>query len=170
MTSRLFSNLREKHGYTYGAYSLFSFKKHAGVFSANAEVRNEVTAPAISEMLKELYRISSETIPSDELDIQRQFLVGNFVLSLEDPDITASRVQDIEFYSLPKNYYDTLTQRVMGVTPERELELAGEYLGTDNFTIVVVGDAARIKKSLEKLAEVTVYDTDLHRKDSSNEE
>ncbi len=170
MTSRLFSNLREQHAYTYGAYSLFSFKKHAGVFSASAEVRNEVTAPAIREMLKELSRISAEAIPSDELEIQRQFMVGNFLLSLEDPAITASRVQNIEFYGLPKNYYDTLAQRVMGVTPEKELELAGEYLGAENYTIVVVGDAAQIKKSLDKLGEVTVYNTDLVRKEPSKEE
>jgi zinc protease len=170
MTSRLFANLREKHGYTYGAYSAFSFKKQAGAFFASAEVRNEVTAPAITEMLRELSRISAEQIPSEELDIQRQYMVGNFLLSLEDPAITAQRVQDIEFYGLPENYYGTLAQRVMAVTPEKELELAAKYLGKDDYTIVVVGDASHIRKSLEKLGKVVVYDTDLIRKEQSEKD
>lgn len=161
MTSRLFTNLRETHGWTYGAYSRFKFQKEAGAFYASTEVRNDVTAPAITETLKELKKISEEAIPEDELELQRQNMIGNFLLSLEQPSTTADRVQSIELNGLPEDYYKTLATRLEGVTSAQQLELAGEYLGADDYTIVVVGDAKSIREDLEKLGTVTVYDTDL---------
>lgn len=161
MTSRLFTNLRETHGWTYGAYSRFKFQKDAGVFYASTEVRNEVTAPAIQETIKELRRISTEAIPDDELENQQQNMIGNFLLSLEEPSVTADRIQTIDLYGLPPDYYKTLPTRLEGVTSEQQLELAKENLGAEDFTIIVVGDAKAIRKDLEKLGKVTVYNTDL---------
>ncbi len=160
-SGRLFQNLREKHGYTYGSSSGFSMNKVTGIFSASAEVRNAVTTPAIEEILNEIRRIDSEPVPDPELDMQRQYLAGNYLLSLESPGVTASRVQEIDLYKLPVDYFKTYASRVTKVSAEKVKELAGKYVHPDGLTIIVVGEAKEVKSALEKLGPVTVYDTDL---------
>ena len=123
-SGRLFANLREKHGFTYGAYSSFSLRRLGGAFSATAEVRNAVTGPAITEILNELTRISAEPIPEPEVKLQRQYLAGNFLLSLENDERTAERVQETELYGLPADFYKTYAKRLVAVTPEKASELA----------------------------------------------
>lgn len=160
-SGRLFQNLREKNAFTYGAGSRFSPQLLGGLFSASTDVRNDVTQPAVTEIINELKRIREQPIDEKELAMQRDYLAGNYLLSLESPGTTAARVQEIEFYGLPADYYKTYARRVTGVTPERAKELAQKYLRDDKLTIVVVGEANEIKPMLEKLAPVTVYDTDL---------
>lgn len=160
-SGRLFQNLRERHGYTYGAGSSFSMNRAAGVFTENAEVRNEVTGPAITEMLAEIKRMRDEPVPEAELAMQRQYLAGNYLLSLESPARTAERVQEIDLYGLPADYFKTYAKRVSRVSAESIKTLAGKYLGADDATVVVVGEAKEIKPQLEKLGAVIVYDLDL---------
>lgn len=160
-SGRLFQNLREKHGWTYGAYASGAYQLLAGYFSANTEVRNAVTDSAIVEILSEMARIKSERIPDEELKLQREYLSGNYLLSLERAEQNAARLQNIELYGLPADYYKTYAKKVSSVTPERALELAKKYIETDNLAIVVVGDAKEVKPKLEKIAKVRVYDTDL---------
>ncbi|MFN3385008.1 MAG: M16 family metallopeptidase [Candidatus Thermochlorobacter sp.] len=160
-SGRLFQNLREKHGWTYGAYARGSYLQQLGYFSANTEVRNAVTDSAIVEILAEMRRIRSEMIPEEELKLQREYLSGNYLLSLERTEQNAVRLQSIEFYGLPADYYKTYVQKISRVTPEKALELAKKYIETDNLAVVVVGDAKEIKPALEKIAKVRVYDTDL---------
>lgn len=160
-SGRLFQNLREKNAFTYGAGSRFSPQLLGGLFSASTDVRNDVTQPAVTEIINELKRIREQPIDEKELAMQRDYLAGNYLLSLESPSTTAARVQEIEFYGLPIDYYKTYARRVSGVTPDRARELAQKYLRDDKLTIVVVGEAKEIKPMLEKLAPVTVYNTDL---------
>ncbi len=160
-SGRLFQNLREKHGYTYGSSSAFNYYKHGGYFQATAEARNEVTAPAIKEILNEIGRIRTESVPSDELELQRQYNVGNYLLSLESASRIAARVQDIELYGLPADFYKTYATRMSAVTPESAQKLAQKYLSTENVAIVVVGKAETVKPELEKIGKVIVYDADL---------
>lgn len=160
-SGRLFQNLRERHGYTYGAASSFSMNRAAGVFTENAEVRNEVTGPAITELLAEIRRMRDEPVPEAELAMQRQYVAGNYLLSLESPGRTAERVQEIDLYGLPADYFKTYAKRVSGVSAESIKTLAGKYLGADDATVVVVGEAKEIKPQLEKLGAVIVYDLDL---------
>ena len=160
-SGRLFSNLREKHGWTYGAYSAFDLRLQGGDFEASAETRNEVTAPAITEILKEISRIRDEAVPEDELRLQREYNVGNYLLSLENSNRTAQRVQDMDLYGLPSDFYRNYARRMSSVSPELLQKTARTHLDSDNALIVVVGEAKDIKASLESLGPVTVYGTDL---------
>ena len=160
-SGRLFQNLRERHGYTYGSSSAFSSNRVAGIFSASAEVRNAVTVPAIEEIFNEIRRIGEQPVPDPELGMQREYLAGNYLLSLESPLRTAERVQDIDLYKLPADYFKTYASRVEAVTAENVKTLADKYLDPKTMTVVVVGEAKEIAASLGKIGPVTVYDTDL---------
>lgn len=164
MAGRLFQNLRERHGYTYGSGSTMEMNRWAGVFSASTEVRNEVTAPAVEEILGEIARLDHEPVPEPELAMQRQYLAGNYLLSLESPLRTAERVQAIDLYGLPADYYKTYARRVAAVSPPVVEALARKYLPADQMSIVVVGEAKEIQSGLEKLGTVKLYDTDLKEK------
>jgi predicted Zn-dependent peptidase len=161
-SGRLFQNLREVHGYTYGSSSAFGYNVAAGYFQATAETRNEVTAPAVKEILHEIKRIREEVVGNDELELQRQYNIGNYLLSLEQPSRVAARVQDIWLYDLPPDFYKTYAKRMSEVTPEITQTLAQKYLHPDNVAIVVVGEAKQVKADLEKLGKVIVYDVDLN--------
>ncbi len=159
---RLFLNLRERHGYTYGSGSSFASAREAGLFSASAEVRNDVTEPAIREMLAEIGRIRAELIPEPELARQRSSMAGNYLLSLESPATVASRVQEMELYGLPGDYYRNYARRIGGVTVERAEALAKAHVpAPDRVTVVVVGEAKDIRAGLEKLGPVVTYDQGL---------
>ncbi len=160
-SGRLFQNLREQHGWTYGAYSVFDFRKLAGGFSASAETRNDVTAPAIEETLKEINRLRTEPVPEAELELQRQYNVGNYLLSLESAGRTAARVQDIDLYGLPADFYKHYARRMSAVTPEQTQKLAQKYLLPEKASIIVVGEAKQVRQGLEKFGKVFVYDSDL---------
>jgi predicted Zn-dependent peptidase len=160
-SGRLFQNLREKHGWTYGSMSAFDYKKLAGDFEATAETRNEVTGPATAEILKEIARIREEPAKEEEIALQRQYNVGNYLLSLENTSRTAQRVQDIDLYGLPADFYKTYAHRMSVVTPAQVAELAKKYLTAENVAIVVVGEAKEIQPELEKIGKVIVYDQEL---------
>ncbi|MEY5026700.1 MAG: hypothetical protein RLZZ244_2228 [Verrucomicrobiota bacterium] len=163
-SGRLFGNLREKHGWTYGAYSVFDLRRQGGSFEASAETRNEVTSQAASEILKEISRIRQEPVPEDELKLQREYNVGNYLLSLENSGRTAQRVQDIDLYGLPSDFYRNYARRMSTVTPELLQKTAQSHLDSENTLIVVVGEAKDIQTPLQSLGPVTVSDTDLHPK------
>jgi zinc protease len=160
-SGRLFQNLRETHGWTYGAYSAFDPRKEAGSFQANAETRNDVTAPAIKEILHEIERIGKEPASESELALQREYNVGNYLLSLEKSDRTAQRVQDIDLYGLPQDFYKTYARRMGSVTPLLMQTTAQTHLSSEDISIIVVGEAKEVKTALETFGPVTVYDTDL---------
>lgn len=160
-SGRLFQNLREKHGWTYGAYSAFGMNKFGGSFEASAETRNEVTIPAIKETLAEMKRLRDEPVPDAELELQRQYNIGNYLLSLENASRNAQRVQDIDLYGLAPDYYKRYAKRMEAVTPSIAQQLAQQYISVENVAICVVGEAKEIKAELEKIGKVIVYDTDL---------
>ena len=160
-SGRLFANLREKHGYTYGAYSGFQEKKLGGTFSATAEVRNAVTGPATGEILNELNRIAETPIPQGELELQRNYLAGNFLMSLESNQRTAERIQEIDLYNLPTDFYKNYASRLVSITPEQASTLAKKYIDPKDVAIVVVGEAKEVLPQVEKFGTTTVYDTDL---------
>ena len=160
-SGRLFQNLREKHGWTYGAYSAFDLRKYAGGFEANAETRNEVTGAAVAETIKEIARLRDEPAQESEIALQRQYNVGNYLLSLENSTRTAQRVQDIDLYNLPADFYKTYARRMSATTPANVEELAKKYLSSTDLAIIVVGEAKDVRSDLEKIGKVIVYDQDL---------
>jgi predicted Zn-dependent peptidase len=136
-------------------------RKHAGAFEASAETRNDVTAKAIEETLKEIARLRDEPVPEQELELQRQYNIGNYLLSLENTGRTAQRVQDIDLYGLPPDFYKTYARRMEAVTAASTQELARKFLSTENVAITVVGEAKEVLPELEKIGKVHVYDTEL---------
>ncbi len=160
-SGRLFQNLREDKGYTYGAGSYAANAAKMGAIISYADVRNEVTADAVSEIFKELNRIRDEPIPESELDMHKKYLAGNYMLSLERPMTIARNVQEIDVYGLASDYYQTYVSQLMSVTPELALELANKYLHPSKSLIAIVGKRSEVGKSLEAFGELTIYDEKL---------
>ena len=147
-SSRLFVNLREKHGYTYGSYSSLDNDELVSEFSAYAKVRNAVTDSSIIEIMSELNRLRTEKVPQDELDGIKNFLTGNFAISLEDPAMIARFAINTELYKLPKNYYADYLKNLAAVTSDDVYAMAQKYIRPDNATILVVGDKEELSKKL----------------------
>jgi zinc protease len=158
--SRLFLNIREQKGFTYGAYSSLSASKQPGTFTAEAEVRTDVTAPSLEEFLYELDKIRNVKVTDKELKDSKAYIVGSFQLGLEVQSGLAQRLLELKLYDLPDNYLETYTNKVMAVTPDDVRRVARRLIDEDNLVIAVVGDAKKIKPELQYFAPVIVYDTD----------
>lgn len=148
---RLFNNLREDKGYTYGAYSSLGSDKYAAAFTASAEVRNEVTDSSVVAFIDEIHRIRNEKVSEEELNNAKNKYVGNFVLSLEQPSTIARYALDIETEELPEDFYETYLQKINDVTEEDVQRVAKKYFKLDQARIVVAGKASEIAKNLEKI-------------------
>ncbi|MBZ0200783.1 MAG: insulinase family protein [Ignavibacteriaceae bacterium] len=155
---RLFNNLREKHSYTYGAYSTLANDRLTGYFNASADVRNEVTDSAVTEIFYEMNRINNEAVPEEELQGVKNYLTGNFVMALESPQTVAGFAINTARYNLPKDYYATYLQKVADVTVPDIKEEAQKYIHADNNYILIVGNADQIKENLSKFGAVQFYD------------
>jgi len=158
-SSRLFINLREEHGYTYGAYSFVTARKYAGPWIGMANMRTDATAGAMTEFLKEIDRIRNQPVPESELEEHKRALVAGFALSLEDPNQLLDFAITQKLYGFPADYWDTYPAKISAVTAEQVARVANQYLQPDNLQIVAVGDAAKVKPVLDKLGPVTLFDT-----------
>jgi zinc protease len=158
-SSRLFLNLREEKGYTYGVYSDFSALRYPGPWRAGGNMRTEVTAGALVEFLSEIRRIREEKVPPEELEERKRSIAASFALSLEQPTRVLNFAITRKQYGLPADYWDTYAARIMAVTAEEVQRVALKYLNPDTLQLVAVGDATKIKAVLEKYGAVEVYDT-----------
>jgi zinc protease len=158
-SSRLFLNLREEKGYTYGVYSDFSALRYPGAWRAGGNMRTEVTEGALVEFLSEIRRIREELVRSEELEERKRSIAASFALSLEQPTRVLNFAITRKLYGLPADYWDTYAARIMAVTAEEVQRVARKYLNPDTLQIVAVGDANKIKSVLEKYGTVEVYDT-----------
>lgn len=157
-SSRLFMNLRENKGYTYGAYSSLSPDKLIGSFSANASVRTEVTDSSVYQMLYELKHLLDEnTITEEELVAAKAYLTGSFGRSLESPSTIASFALNSEIQKLPKDYYKNYLKNLDAVTVRELNKLAPKYIKPSNAYVVIVGNAAEFKEKLGEFGKVTHY-------------
>lgn len=143
--SRLFMNLREDKGYTYGAYSSASVSRFPGSISANAEVRTEVTGGAMKEFMYEFNRIATEPVGALELANAKRALVGRFALALEEPRSFIGYVLEQKLFNFPADYWDKYAQRIDGVSAADVQRVAKKYLDPKRLQIVAVGDASKIK-------------------------
>lgn len=155
---RLFQDLREKHSFTYGAYSRLSKDEYVGNFDAFANVRNAVTDSAITQILYEMKRIRNEAVPDSELQTIKNYATGNFAISLENPQTIATFAINIDKYKLPQDYYQNYLKNIAAVTPSEIKESAEKYIKPDNSNIVVVGDASQIQNILKQFGPITLYD------------
>lgn len=151
-TFRLFNNLREDKAYTYGAYSRLKSDKYAGSFSANTEIRNSVTDSAVDQILYEMKRIRKELVPADELSLAKNYMAGNFALSLEDPQTVANFAINTSRYELPADYYVNYLKNLAAVSAEDVMAMSDKYILPDNNYIVAVGKASDISSKLQAFA------------------
>jgi zinc protease len=158
--ARLFLNLREDKGYTYGAYSNFSGTKFRGVFLSNSEVRTDVTEGAMTEFMYELNRIRNEKVSSTELENAKRALVGTFALSLEQPQALLQNIVIQNLYGMPADYWDVYPQKVMAITADDVQRVAQKYFDMGHLQIVAVGDAAKTRQVLAKFGTVQEYDSE----------
>jgi len=147
---RLFQNLREKHSFTYGAYSTLVPDMAAGHFTASTEVRNSATDSAISEILYEMKRMRNEEASDDEVSLVKNYRMGNFALSLENPQTIANFAINIARYKLPKDYYKNYMKEIQSVTAKDIMEVSKKYILPDNCYIIVVGKGSEISEGLKK--------------------
>ena len=159
-SARLFLNLREDKGYTYGAYSSVSSSKYRGAFRANTEVRTDVTKGSMDELMYELKRIRDEKVTADEFERARRTIVGGWALQLEFPQSVLQNAVTQKIYGLPADYWDTYPQKIAAVTPEDVQRVARKYLDMGHLQIVAVGDAKKIADVLQQYGRVEIYDTE----------
>jgi zinc protease len=152
--SRLFLNLREDKGYTYGISSFFSGSSYRGVMAASTDVRTDVTEGAMQELTKEIARIGSEPVSVQELTNAKRALVGRFALSLDSPGALIGNLVTQKVYNLPADYWDTYPQRVEAVSSADIQRVAKKYYDRARMQIIAVGDGASVRKVLEKYGTV----------------
>ncbi|MBA3852885.1 MAG: hypothetical protein C0503_00630 [Gemmatimonas sp.] len=158
--SRLFTILREEKGWTYGAYSDVAEVRGVGSFTASAEVRTDVTDSALVELLRQVRRMGSETVPSAEFERQQQTLTGRFPLQIETAQQVAGQVARARLLGLPNDYVQTYRQRLAALTPQQVQAAARAGMRADAALIVVVGDGLALRDRLAAIAPVTLVDVD----------
>jgi zinc protease len=150
-SSRINMNLREEHGYTYGASSQFVFRRSAGPFVAGAGVRTDVTAPAVAELLKEVRGMSERPIDSEELRLAKDSLTRSLPGAFETSANTAATFSNVYIYELGLQYFTDYATRVDAVTTAQAKAAAEKYLVPGKLVVIAVGDRAKIEPELRKL-------------------
>jgi predicted Zn-dependent peptidase len=158
--ARLFLNLREDKGYTYGAYSSFGGTRFRGTWWSGAEVRTEVTEGAMKEFMFELNRLRDQAVPTEELENAKRSIIGGFALSLEQPQALLQNIITQKLYNLPADYWDTYPQKVAAVTADDVQRAAKKYLDMGHLQVIAVADASKARDVLMKYGKVEVYDAD----------
>lgn len=167
-SSRLFMNLREEKGYTYGAYSSLDARRTAGTFRATAEVRTPVTGDSLKEFFYELGRIRSQPVSEKELADAKSYLTGVFPIRLETQEGLIDQLLQIKMFGLPDNYLDTYRSHIQSVTREQIQVVANKYVRPDEAAIVIVGDAAQLTEQIKPYAEdIQFYNTAGKKKSKS---
>jgi len=154
--SRMFSNIREKHGFAYDAHSTTMPLEDFGAFGAVTQVRNEVLAPAIEAVQAELRRIAGEDVSAAELDAAKNYLSGVFVMRIETQDGLASQIAAVKLLGLPLEYLEKYTLRIRAVEASQIRAAAAKYVAPEAASIVVVGDASALAGDLERFGEISI--------------
>ncbi|MBI9071249.1 MAG: insulinase family protein [Melioribacteraceae bacterium] len=168
--SRLNQNLREKHGWTYGAGSSMESDELIGSFRASSEVKSAVTDSAVTEFLFEMKELRDNKITEKELQETKNYLTGSFSRSLESPNTIASFALNIERYNLPKDYYKNYLKQLNVVTVDDVQRVAKKYLKPNKAHILVVGNSADFADEIEKFSpggKITYYDAFAEKYDPS---
>jgi zinc protease len=157
-SSRLFVNVRERKGYAYDISSSVDALRQSGSFFVLTQMRNDVVVPAIREMLAEFDRIRNSKITAEDLEHAKNYVNGTFSLSLSTQAGLAGRVTYAHVYDLGADFLETFRDRVNSITADQVQQAAQAYILPDHATIVVVGDAASLKKSLDALGPVQIIE------------
>jgi zinc protease len=150
-SSRINMNLREEHGYTYGAFSFFWFYRGTGPFIAGAQVRSDVTAPAAEQLFKELDGIHSKPLTDVELRLAKDSIIRSLPGNFESADSVNGQLADLWTFDLPIDYYTKLPAEIEGVTSADAEQAAAKYIHPENLLLIAVGDKAKIESGLKDL-------------------
>ncbi|HML58859.1 MAG TPA: insulinase family protein [Ferruginibacter sp.] len=157
--SKLFMNLREKHGFTYGSYSSIGSGRFQSLFKATAQVRSEKADSAVAEIFREIENMRNGNITQEELDIAKAKYNGSFALGMEEPSRAATYASNIMINNLPKDFYKTFLQKINAVTITDVQFVSNKYLKNGNSRVTIVGNASKILPNLERLGyPVKMYD------------
>jgi zinc protease len=161
-SSRINLNLREQHGYTYGASSAFAARRGPGPFLVGTSVRTDVTAPAVREILGELERMRTGPVTADEISMAKDSIARSLPGQFETTPQMASSIGQLFVHNLPLDYYRSFPAAVGAVTADEVQRVARKYLHPDQAAVVAVGDRAKIEAALEKLklGQIEIRDRD----------
>jgi zinc protease len=148
-TSRLNNNLREQHGYAYGASSRFNFLPQPGAFVAASDVQTEVTDKALTEFMKELTNIS--TLSDEDLTRAKNYVALSYPSDFQSVGAIAGRLGDLVIYNLPDDYFNNYTRKILAVTKEDVVRVAKKYIVPGKVAIIVVGDRKKIERGIADL-------------------
>ena len=150
-SSRINMNLREEHGYTYGANSQFSFRRTAGPFQIASGVRTDVTAAAVDEIFKEVRGMVDKPVSVEELQKAKDSLANSLPGAFESSANAVNNFSNVFIYNLGLDYYSRYAEQVNAVTPDQALAVSKKYLVPANMVVIAVGDRAKIEPELRKL-------------------
>jgi predicted Zn-dependent peptidase len=160
-SSRLFMNLREEKGYTYGAYSSIDARRLAGSFEATSEVRTSVTGDSLKEFFYELNRIRDEKVSDEELTDAKNFLTGVFPIRAETQEGLTNLIVSQQLYNLPEDYLQTYREKINEITVEDIERVAKKYITPEKVAVVIVGDAENILEQVKFSATtIEIFDTE----------
>jgi zinc protease len=161
-SSRINMNLREEHGYTYGAGSFFNYHVAPGAFIVSSDVRTDATAPATIEVFNELRRMRDSLMSPDELKLAKESTARSLPGRFEATTETAGSFAELYVYDLPVDYFSLLPERLDSVTAEQAQAAAQKYIQLDKITVLAVGDRAKIEADMRKLnlGKVEIRDTE----------
>lgn len=157
--SRLFLNIREKKAYTYSIFSSLISDKNVGYLSIETQVRNKVTKSTVEEILKEINEIKTNKVFSEELEIKKKEIIGQFILDLEDPD----RINDLFICALRNDisfdFYKNYVENIKSVTKKDIYDICQKIYNLDDINILIVGRTDEILSSVKKL-DYSIYHFD----------
>jgi zinc protease len=151
ISARLNTNLREKHGYTYAAFSQFVYRRGPGPFFARTSVRADVTGPAVQELFNELNRISTDTLSPEELMGAKDAMARSLPGLFETTQQTSRSIADLFIYNLPLDYFSALPAKINAVTAADVQRVAKKYIQPESMIVVAVGDRSKIEPEITKL-------------------
>jgi zinc protease len=150
-SSRINLNLRERHGYTYGAHSGFDWRAGAGPFVVTTAVNTDAAGAATREVLSEIARIRTENVSADELSLATSYLAGVFPLRFETTSAVAAALVMQETFGLDERYFDDYRDAIMAVTRDEVRRVAHDHLHPERLQVVAVGDKGALTGQLEQL-------------------
>ena len=161
-SSRINLNLRERNAFTYGAHSIFEWRRGAGPFIVSTAVASETTVAAAREILLEIDRIRTDPISADELSLATSYLSGVFPIRYETTAAIATAIANMVLFGLDDGYFDSYRANIQAVTTSDVLAAAQRHLDPARLRLVVVGDAEVIREPLERsgMGPIVVHDAE----------
>ena len=160
-SGRLFLNLREEKGYTYGIYSQLQARRQPGPWQISGDLKADATSDAMREIVREITRLRTEPVPPTELEEAKRSIVASFALSLEQPSRIMQYAADRHRYQFEKDYWDHYPAHLSAITAEDVQRVARRYLDPNTLQIVAVGDAALLKGALTEWGAVEVEEAEV---------